>query len=282
MVKTQRNVVKVKVSVIFTTYKQPAWLYKTLLGFAGQGFRGFEVVVADDGSGPDTKAVIEKVKSELPSLDIQHIWHEDNGFQKTVILNKALLASRGEYLIFTDGDCIPAPDFIQTHLDFRRLGCFLSGGAVRLPGPLSHQISKKDIESGRCFEYRWLRQNGMPWSLHNLKAADSRLCSWLFTTVSRAAKTWNGNNASCWREDALRAKGFDERMQYGGEDCEFGDRLQNAGIKPISVRYHAKTLHLDHGRPYVNESARIKNKKIRDKTQTSKRTETEFGLGRSF
>ncbi len=269
---------KMKVSVIFTTYNQPAWLYKTLLGFAGQSYEGFEIVIADDGSGPETKAVIAQIRSQFPRLSIQHIWHKDDGFRKTVILNKALLASCGEYLIFTDGDCIPSPDFVSTHLRFRQKGHFLTGGALRLPLALSKKISPEDIGSGDCFGYGWLRKNGMPWSLHNIKSVDSSVLKYLFTALSRAAKTWNGGNASCWRKDALGAKGFDERMQHGGEDCEFGDRLKNGGIKPISVRYHAKTLHLDHGRPYVNEEAKITNDKIRASTQAQRLKKTSYGL----
>jgi glycosyltransferase involved in cell wall biosynthesis len=271
-----------KVSVIFTTYNQPEWLRKTLLGFAAQSFRGFELIVADDGSGPETKAVIDQVSAQYfangSGPQLQHIWHKDEGFQKTVILNKALVASRGEYLIFTDGDCIPAPDFISTHLQHRSSGIFLSGGAVRLPLGLSQQITDTDIHSGDCFDYAWLRKNGMPWSLHNLKAINLNGLKSLFTALSRAPKTWNGNNSSCWRKDAMMVAGFDERMQYGGEDCEFGDRLENCGIKPHSVRYFAKTLHLDHGRPYVNKEALTKNAAIRKETQDKKLKKTAFGI----
>ncbi len=269
---------KIKVSVLFTTYNQPEWLWKTLLGFKHQTFRDFEIIIADDGSGPETKAVIEEFQSLDKTPPVHHLWHEDQGFQKTVILNKALAASKGEYLIFTDGDCIPSSSFVQTHLDFRKNGHFLSGGAIRLPKDLSDLISDDDILQKRCFDYKWLRKNGMPWSIHNLKAVDSGLCKSLLSAASFADKTWNGNNSSCWRVDAMRVKGFDERMQYGGEDCEFGDRLKNCGVKPISVRYHAKTLHLDHGRPYVNDQAKARNDEIRKTTQVENLKVTKYGL----
>ena len=101
-------------SVIFTTYNHPKWLEKTLWGFSTQSFRDFEIIVADDGSGQETRDVIESLKPQI-DIPIQHIWQEDDGFQKCRILNKAIVASQGEYLIFTDGDCIPHPDFVRNH-----------------------------------------------------------------------------------------------------------------------------------------------------------------------
>ena len=119
-------------SVIFTTYNHPKWLEKTLLGFSVQSYRDFEIIVADDGSGPETSAVVERLVHEI-DIPIQHLWQEDDGFQKCRILNKAILASRGEYLIFTDGDCIPHPDFVRNHVELAREKTMLSGGYFKLP-----------------------------------------------------------------------------------------------------------------------------------------------------
>ncbi len=78
-------------------------------------------------------------------LKIKHVWQEDHGFQKTKILNKAIVASKGEYLIFTDGDCIPRNDLVSTHLGLSRPGCFLSAGYFKLSMKISKQITKNDI-----------------------------------------------------------------------------------------------------------------------------------------
>jgi GT2 family glycosyltransferase len=90
--------------------------------------------------------------------------------------------------------------------------------------------------------------------------------------------TWNGMNSSGWRKDIVHLNGFDERMAYGGEDREFGERLCNAGIHPKQIRYSAITLHLDHKRPYANKCAWEKNNKIREETKKYHLVKTMFGL----
>jgi hypothetical protein len=64
----------------------------------------------------------------------------------------------------------------------------------------------------------------------------------------------------------LAVNGFDERMQYGGEDRELGERLFNYGIRSKQIRYSAICVHLDHARGYVNAEAIAKNKAIRQIT----------------
>lgn len=99
------------VGIIISTYNNPAWLEKVLWGYLYQTHPADEIVIADDGSKEDTRLLIESFKSKLP---IKHVWHEDNGFQKSRILNSALIASQSDYLIFTDQDCIPRKDFIAS------------------------------------------------------------------------------------------------------------------------------------------------------------------------
>lgn len=97
-------------------------------------------------------------------------------------------------------------------------------------------------------------------------------------SITPTRSTWNGMNSSGWRKDLLETRGFDERMAYGGEDREMGDRLLNADIRSRQIRYSAITLHLDHSRPYKNKEAMEKNHRIRIDTLTQKRTYTEIGL----
>ena len=154
-------------SVIFTTYNQPDWLEKVLLGFAAQDRRDFEVIVADDGSGEPTRERIERLRPALP-FPLRHCWQEDDGFRKCEALNGAIAASTADYLVFTDGDCIPRGDFLSTHLRLRRPGRFLSGGYHKLPMQTSLAIGAEDIASGRCFDVAWLKAHGIPASHRNL------------------------------------------------------------------------------------------------------------------
>ncbi len=268
---------KPDVSVIISTYNQPQWLQKVLWSYHKQLYKNFEVVIADDGSDEKTKNCILKLQKEV-DFPIHHIWHPDNGFQKTVILNKAIKASNGQYLIFTDGDCIAKNDFITTHILNRKKGCFLSGGYFKLPLKISEKINKHSVESQQCFDLKWLKNNGLKSSLKNSKLIKNQTLKKILNKLSPTTASWNGHNSSAWKDDILKVNGFDERMQYGGEDREFGERLINLGLKPKRIRYTAICLHLYHKRGYVKPEMIEKNKKIRAETKKNKTTVTSYGI----
>ena len=87
-----------EISVIVSTYNAEEWLEKVLWGFEIQTYQNFELIIADDGSGPKTKALIDDLSQKL-TYPIVHVWQEDEGFQKSRILNKALKACRGNYVV---------------------------------------------------------------------------------------------------------------------------------------------------------------------------------------
>lgn len=266
-----------RISVILSTYNMPAWLEKTLWGYAHQTHRNFEIVLADDGSGAETGDLIQRVGQET-GLDIKHVWHQDDGFQKCVIMNRAIEAAEGDYLLFSDGDCVPRADFVDWHHRLARPGFFLSGGYYKLPMALSELISKEDIASGDAFSVRWLRHHGLPFSHRLLRLSASGAMAKVLNKLTTTRATWNGHNASGWMDDIVNANGFDERMRYGGEDRELGERLENAGIHALQIRFQAICLHLDHGRGYVTEEDLQRNRQIRDITLKEKRTRTDHGI----
>lgn len=263
------------IGVIISTYNNPAWLEKTLWGYLQQTRMADEIIIADDGSRPDTREMIMRYAGRLP---IKHVWHEDLGFRKTKILNEALRAAQSDYLVFTDQDCVPRNDFLQVHERHARRGHFLSGGYFKLPMDISRQLTRDDIVSQQAFDLDWLKRQGLRWTF---KCTKLTRCQWfarLMNAITPAKATWNGMNSSGWRDDLVAAKGFDERMHYGGEDRELGERLENAGIGGIQIRYSAITLHLDHDRPYVDDNRIRENRAIRDVTRKKHLTQTEHGL----
>ncbi len=268
---------KMKASVIFSTYNAEAWLEKVVLGFSVQTFKDFEIIIADDGSGEKTKQLIERLKSEI-TMPIKHVWQEDDGFQKTKILNKAILAAKTDYLIFTDGDCIPRNDFVATHLKYQEEGYFLSGGYFKLPMDISLLISREDIISQKCFQVKWLKSNGLKPSVKNLKLTNNGSLTAFLNKITPTTPSWNGHNASGWKNDLLAINGFNQEMQYGGEDRELGERLMNFGIKSKQIRYSAICVHLDHARGYVNQAAIDKNIAIRKDTLKNKVIKTTHGI----
>lgn len=265
------------ISVVISTYNSPEWLKKVIWGYNTQTYRNFEMVIADDGSRQETIDLIEEMKKEV-FYPIIHVWHEDNGFQKSQILNKAILACTSDYIMMSDGDCIPRPDFVEQHIKFREEGYFLSGGYHKLPMELSKKISKEDIYSDLCFDVSWLKKNGMKASFKNNKVDAKGLKSNFLNFITPTTPSWNGHNASGWKKDILAVNGFDERMQYGGQDRELGERLVNYGIKPKQIRYSTVCLHLDHPRGYATPESISKNKNIRKETKLEKKKWTDFGI----
>lgn len=267
----------IRASVIFSTYNQTDWLEKVLWGYEQQTCADFELIIADDGSTAETAQLIKRFQAE-GKLNMIHVWHEDQGFQKSAILNKAILASNSDYLLFSDGDCIPRQDFVETHLKHRKPGHFISGGYFMLPMDTSKAITKADVIEGYVFDKNWLYAHGLKQTYKTLKLTAKGWKAKLLNWITPTKASWNGHNSSGWKADLVAANGFDERMQYGGQDRELGERLVNAGVKPIQLRYSAICVHLDHPRGYKNQASIDKNKAIRKHTRNSGKTRTEYGI----
>lgn len=263
------------ISVILSTYNQPLWLEKVLWGYSCQSDRNFEIIIADDGSGDETREVVERAR-ETVGVPIRHVWQEHKGFGKSRILNLATVEATGNYVIFSDGDCIPRSDFVAVHRRFARPGCFLSGGYTKLPLDLSQAMTRDDIVSGSAFDPSWLSARGFlsrPWHKH----AAGRM-AWFWNLLTPTKATWNGHGSSTWKEDIMRINGHNEEMKYGGQDRELGERLVNAGLRGIRIRYHAVVLHLDHPRGYATAESIAKNKAIRAATVRDKIIRTPNGI----
>ena len=267
----------VEISVVISTYNNSDWLQKVLWSYKHQTFQNFELVIADDGSSVETKKCIDTFAKKV-SFPVKHIWHRDEGFQKTKILNKAILKCKADYLLFTDGDCIARADFLQTHMDCRQSGYFLSGGYFKLPMHISKKINKTDIEQQNCFDINWLKIRGLKSNFKNNKFTTSIIFAKFLNKFTTTKATWNGHNSSGWKADIIAVNGFDERMQYGGEDRELGERMFNNGIKAKQIRYIAICVHLDHKRGYVKPEMIEKNKNIRKVTKTQKVIKTPHGI----
>ncbi|WP_093025730.1 glycosyltransferase family 2 protein [Pustulibacterium marinum] len=265
------------ISVIISTYNAEAWLEKVLWGYEAQTFKNFEIVIADDGSGPATKELLSSIKKQV-SYKIVHVWQEDEGFQKSRILNKAIVASSYNYILMSDGDCIPRKDFLQVHADYREKGYFLSGGYFKLPMDISQKITKKDILEGKCFDIDWLKKNGLKSSFKNSKLTAAGSKASFLNKVTPTNASWNGHNASGWKEDLLAVNGLNERMQYGGQDRELGERLFNYGIKSKQIRYSAICVHLDHARGYKTPESIAFNVAIRKEVKENKIYWTPVGI----
>lgn len=264
-------------SVIITTYNSLKWLEKVLWGYSAQSHRDFEIIIGDDGSTDETRELIDQMR-ETTGMTIKHIWQQDKGFRKCRILNKSILAVESDYVVFTDGDCIPRSDFLTVHAREARPGNYLSGGYHKLPMSTSESITKDDILSGRCFGLKWLKAHGLKSSLKNTKLTATTFSAQILNRLTPTACNFKGSNGSVWLKDIIAINGFDERMPWGGLDREFGVRLINSGVKPKHVRYNAIVLHLDHKRGYKDPEIMRNNKQLRLQNQRNRVVRTEFGI----
>ena len=67
----------------------------------------WQLVVVDNGSSDDTKAVIEQAAKWLP---VTYVWESKRGLSHA--RNRAIAASRYSLIAFTDDDCLPAQDWL--------------------------------------------------------------------------------------------------------------------------------------------------------------------------
>ena len=154
----------------------------------------------------------------------------------------------------------------------------MSGGYFKLPMSISELISLDDIKNQNCFDINWLKKNGLNSSIKNYKLTARGCTEKLLNRLTPTKATWNGHNSSGWKKDILNVNGFDERMQYGGEDRELGERMLNLGIRSKQLRYSAVCVHLDHGRGYVKQEMIEKNNIIRKKVKQTKSAYTLHGI----
>ncbi|MDC1106564.1 glycosyltransferase [Prolixibacteraceae bacterium] len=264
------------VGVVVSTYNKSAFLDLVLMGLSQQTYRNFTVYIADDGSTDNTSDIIAKGQKNY-GLNLVHVWHEDRGFQKCLILNKAIARVIEPYVIFLDGDVIPQSEFVEFHVKKAQKGRYISSGAIHLKEKAASNILAGGFNNEALFGYSQLKSLGQPFSKNYLKLNNSLLVSQLLNTLFFFNKaTFNGNNSSCWHDDLMKVGGFNTAMGYGAEDRELGTRLENNGIKGIQCRYLITGLHMFHTRPYKSQEVIAENRKIWDRTKKEKIKSIEF------
>lgn len=263
--------------LIISTYNSPDALSLVLTAVSRQQVMPHSIAVADDGSGQPTRDVIDRFARDLP---LRHVWHPDDGFNKNVILNKAIAGSKADHLIFIDGDCLPAPNFIARHRELAHPCRFATGSVVRLTEQATQALQAEQIANGQVFTKAWLSAHGALDSVSDRMKAGQlpKGLSRFLDRISPARITWSGGNASGFRDALIAVNGFDETMRYGGEDKEMGARLMNAGYRGRFLRYSAPLLHMHHARGYVDPGVVAANRAKILQTRRTRRCWAETGL----
>jgi GT2 family glycosyltransferase len=262
-------------SVIVSTYENRHGLALVLAGLARQHARGFELLVADDGSGPET-AELTCAFARSASFPVRHLWQPDEGVRKGRILNRAIEAAAADLLIFLDGDCVPSPAFVAKHVSLAQPRRYLSGSTVLLGAEASCALAPSDVARGALDGLRTCRPGNRRWR-RLVAAAIPGVADLFDRRLARTPVGFHGGNASLARSDAVAIGGFDERLARR-EDKDFGRRLRAAGVDGISVRYRIPVWHVHHERAYLTEALREESRALAEANAAADETVTAHGL----
>jgi glycosyltransferase involved in cell wall biosynthesis len=232
-------------AVVVSTYNRPRALDLVLKGLADQEIAPNQIVIGDDGSGPQTQQIIDLWKER--GLPIERCWHPDEGYRKTIIMNRAFSKVRQPLTIFLDGDCIPSRRFVSDHLTLSEPGFILAG-----PRILANSRYTQDLESGiaanwenlTAIDVLRLRMNG---SINRIGPL-VRLPDGPWRRAK--PKKWQlvrGCNFSVATRDVWNCDGFEESLYgWGPDDSDIAVRLINGGLKVKTGRFACPVLHLWH------------------------------------
>jgi glycosyltransferase involved in cell wall biosynthesis len=266
------------ISVIVSTYNREDALNAVLRALSRQSDRNFEIVVADDGSGPATARVVQEWASST-KLPIKHVWHEDRGFRLADIRNRGIRESAGAYVLFLDGDCIARPDFVAAHRRLAESGWFVTGTRILLSRELTGRVLRQELEPESWGLARWL----VPRSRGELNRLAPLLDLRLGRIRKLTARRWRGargSNMAFWRADLEKVDGFDASFSgWGREDSDLFIRLIRAGVRRKDGRYATGVLHLWH--PEADRSRLVENDRQLAEVLHSSRITARRGLSKA-
>jgi len=271
-----------KASIIISFYNDIQIIQTVFDALDRQTEKDFEVIIADDGSRKEVVGLLHKDMTKH-TFPIQHVWQEDKGFRKTRILNKAIVASSSDYLIFIDGDCIPHRHFVKDHLCFKNEKTVISGRRVNLAPNLKKHFTKEQVRGRAPFIF-FLR---LLWDSLNGKTRDVEKGIRIpVKTINKKLGKFNrgilGANFSLYKNALLEVNGFDMRYEkpFVGEDTDLEYRLRLTGKKVFSPRFRVVQYHFIHDRQ--NRISETENLEILKNTKDKKEFFTSFGINELF
>ena len=234
-----------KTAVIVPTYNRPDALEAVLAGYAAQTDPDFELIVADDGSRAETAEVVQ-AHGHRSKGPVQHVWQEDRGFRLAAVRNRAVAATTADYIIFTDGDCVPSQRFIESHKRLAEPRYFLGANRVLLSERWTRRVLQERLPIHEWGWSSWVRawmRRDINRLLPLVMLPDGPFRKW-------SPGRWKGIktcNLSIWRSDLVRVNGVDESYEgWGLEDSDLVIRLLRSGIRHKTARYAAPVFHLWH------------------------------------
>ena len=212
------------VSIIICTWNSAAHLAHCLSCLEAQTYRGFDVIVIDNGS---KDGCVDDLEHKWPSLPLRvERWPENRGFAAANNLGARL--ARGKWLACLNADAFPEPDWAEQ----------LLGAATKNPGGIFYSSKLLNAnapqlldDAGDTYHISGLarkRYHGYPADRYGLTQEE------VFSACAAA---------SLYERDAfLQVGGFDEDFFSYYEDVDLSFRLRLQGFRcqyvPEAVVHH--------------------------------------------
>ena len=238
-----------KISVIVPTYNRAQALKLSLLSLAKQSLLPTEVLIADDGSGPETRAVVQEMQETLKhAFPIRHVWQEDIGFRKPRILNETVRQSTGDYLIIIDGDCMAHKHYVRSHVEYSDPETILSGKRVDIGRDLTYKIlTNGSVLNSIGPRLIWDSIAGGSRKVEEAISIRSKMLRMMLHRDRITTDGVWGCNLSMYKDLFIAINGCDEDFLDGSiEDNDLGIRALNQGKKIRTLRNIAIVFHLWH------------------------------------
>lgn len=227
-----------EISLIVSTYNWPEALNLCLLSIKEQTTLPLQVIIADDGSGPATRELIEKLRKDFP-VPLLHAWHEDNGFRKTIILNKAVKQASGQYIVQVDGDVILNKHFVEDHESLSEPDVFVRGTRAHIDRKILPEVYRTEQ-----IDFNFLS----PGIINRFNAVRLPLLSFLLKKKSSNSERVRGSNLAYWKSDFILVNGYNNDLTgWGHEDEELAARFINNNKLKKVIKLKAVQFHLSHG-----------------------------------
>jgi cellulose synthase/poly-beta-1,6-N-acetylglucosamine synthase-like glycosyltransferase len=256
-----------KASLIISIYNNIRFLKAVLDSLHYQTEKDFEIIIAEDGKNTAVKEFIDNYPFEHPW---HHLTQKDEGWRKNQSMNKAIQASKADWLIFIDGDCVLHHRFIEMHLRYANENHVLAGKRVKLDKTISSFVLEDSVNI-QCLQKIMLKKiihgkGHIRYIEEGIFISPDNLFG--FIPKLRTLNHLTGSNMSFSRKAIFAINGFDEDylLPAVGEDYDLTWRFKAAGYEHKSVRNLAVQYHLRHHENWFDqdENMRICRKKQLD------------------
>lgn len=204
-------------SIIIPVYNRPDEVAELLESLAVQSRKDFEVIIVEDGSTVTCEQVVNAYNDKV---DITYIYKENEG--RSIARNVGIEASKGEWLVFFDSDCVIPPEYFENlgrALDENPVDCY--------GGPDAAHDSFSDTQKAIN------RAMTSFWTTGGIRGGKVQLEKFVPRTFNTGFK----------REVYDRVGGFREMFS---EDIDMSTRIKQAGFTIALIRdayvYHKRRV----------------------------------------